>query len=108
MTRQDSSGITDTPKDLNNTSSDDDGIVQFPPISNPATGEWIQFIPAPENSNDDVVRFHWRSMPGGMITEHIHPHQSFGRRLMSASVRPSSYAFPIRTSAMLRHLSSSM
>ncbi|MGA2009391.1 MAG: cupin domain-containing protein [Solirubrobacteraceae bacterium] len=75
MTRPASSAVTDTPEDLNNTSSEDDGTVAFRPISNPATGEWIQFMPAPENSDDDVVRFHWRSMPGGMITEHIHPHQ---------------------------------
>ena len=75
MTRPASSGITDTPEDLNNTSGEDDGMVQFRPMSNPATGEWIRFMPAPENDNGDVVRFHWRSMPGGMITEHVHPHQ---------------------------------
>ena len=75
MNRPASSGITDPLKGLNKTSSEDDGMVQYRPISNPATGEWIQLMPAPENNPDDVVRFHWRSMPGGMITEHIHPHQ---------------------------------
>ena len=25
--------------------------------------------------SQDVVRFNWRSMPGGAITEHVHPHQ---------------------------------
>jgi mannose-6-phosphate isomerase-like protein (cupin superfamily) len=53
--------------------SENSRIARFRPITNPATGEWIQFMPTPEN--DDVVRFHWRSMPGGMITEHTHPHQ---------------------------------
>jgi quercetin dioxygenase-like cupin family protein len=76
MTHPASSPTTSMPHDLNTTSSEEDGqIVQFRPISNPATGEQIQYMPAPENDNDDVVRFHWRSLPGGMITEHIHPHQ---------------------------------
>ena len=74
MTRPNDSGITETPNDFNNTSNADDGNARFRPISNPATGEWIQFMPAPDNDGD-VVRFHWRSMPGGMITEHTHPHQ---------------------------------
>ncbi len=48
---------------------------QFRPFSNPATGERIQFTAAAEDSGDDVVRFKWRSLPGGAITEHVHPHQ---------------------------------
>jgi mannose-6-phosphate isomerase-like protein (cupin superfamily) len=43
----------------------------FRPIFNSATGERIEFIDA----EDDVLRLSWRSVPGGAITEHIHPHQ---------------------------------
>jgi mannose-6-phosphate isomerase-like protein (cupin superfamily) len=50
------------------------GAAQFRSLTNPATGEWIKFTAAGEDS-DDVVRFKWRSRPGGSITEHIHPHQ---------------------------------
>jgi quercetin dioxygenase-like cupin family protein len=46
----------------------------FRPISNPATGEWIQFTAAPADG-EDVLRFNWRSKPGGAITEHVHPYQ---------------------------------
>jgi len=28
-----------------------------------------------EDSNGALVRFNWRSVPGGVITEHVHPHQ---------------------------------
>jgi len=47
---------------------------RFRPFSNPATGERIEFTTAAERG-DDVVRFKWRSLPGGSITEHVHPHQ---------------------------------
>ena len=57
------------------TSPREDAGARFRPISNPATGEWIQFIAIPEDSDEDIVRFNWRSMPGGAITEHTHPHQ---------------------------------
>jgi quercetin dioxygenase-like cupin family protein len=48
---------------------------RFRPFSNPATGERIQFTTAAEDSGEDIVRFKWRSRPGGSITEHVHPHQ---------------------------------
>ena len=48
---------------------------QFRRFSNPATGESVQFTATPQHAGEDVVRFNWRSMPGGSITEHIHPHQ---------------------------------
>ena len=51
------------------------GAPRFRAFSNPATGEWIEFTAAAGDSGDDVVRFKWRSRPGGSITEHIHPHQ---------------------------------
>jgi mannose-6-phosphate isomerase-like protein (cupin superfamily) len=48
---------------------------RFRPFSNPATGEQIEFMAATQDREDDVARFKWRSLPGGSITEHIHPHQ---------------------------------
>jgi mannose-6-phosphate isomerase-like protein (cupin superfamily) len=44
-------------------------------LVNSATGETIQFAAQPEGENEDVIRFSWRSKPGGAITEHIHPLQ---------------------------------
>jgi len=54
---------------------DDGGGPMFRSISNPATGEWIQFTAIPGDGEEDVLRFNWRSKPGGAITEHIHPYQ---------------------------------
>ncbi len=48
---------------------------RFRQFSNPATGESVQFTATPEDAGVDVVSFNWRSMPGGSITEHVHPHQ---------------------------------
>ncbi len=47
----------------------------FRPFFNPATGEWIEYTALAEDSNGALVRFNWRSVAGGVITEHIHPHQ---------------------------------
>ncbi len=47
----------------------------FRPFFNRATGEWIEFTAVTEDSDGQLVRFSWRSVPGGMITEHIHPRQ---------------------------------
>ena len=47
----------------------------FRPFFNAATGEWIQYTVIGEDSDGQLVRFHWRGMPGGVITEHIHPCQ---------------------------------
>ena len=47
----------------------------FRPFFNRATGEWIEFTAVAEDSDGQLVRFSWRSVPGGMITEHIHPRQ---------------------------------
>ena len=47
---------------------------RFRPFSNPPTSERIEFT-ATAQDGEDVVRFNWRSMPGGAITEHVHPHQ---------------------------------
>jgi quercetin dioxygenase-like cupin family protein len=48
---------------------------RFRPISNPATGERIQFTTVPEDGEEDLVRFNWHSMPGGAIPEHLHRYQ---------------------------------
>jgi len=47
----------------------------FRPFFNPSTSEWIQFTASGPDGTEDVVRFQWRSLPGGLITEHLHPHQ---------------------------------
>jgi quercetin dioxygenase-like cupin family protein len=47
----------------------------FRPFFNAATGEWIEFTAVAEDSDGQLVRFNWRSVPGGVVTEHVHPHQ---------------------------------
>jgi hypothetical protein len=47
----------------------------FRPFSNAATGERTEFTPVAEDSDGQLVRFSWRSVPGGLITEHVHPRQ---------------------------------
>jgi quercetin dioxygenase-like cupin family protein len=47
----------------------------FRPFFNPATGEWIEYTAVGGDTGGELVRFNWRSVPGGVITEHIHPHQ---------------------------------
>lgn len=47
----------------------------YRPFFNPATGEWIEYTAVAEDSDGRLVRFNWRSVPGGVITEHVHPHQ---------------------------------
>jgi mannose-6-phosphate isomerase-like protein (cupin superfamily) len=48
---------------------------RFRPFFNAATREWIEYTVTGEESDEALVRFSWRSMPGGAITEHFHPHQ---------------------------------
>jgi quercetin dioxygenase-like cupin family protein len=48
---------------------------RFRTFFNPATGEHIQYTAVGEDNNGELVAFSWRSVPGGVITEHIHPHQ---------------------------------
>ena len=50
-------------------------VTGFRPFFNPATGEWIEYTAIAEDNHGHLVRFSWRSVPGGVITEHIHPHQ---------------------------------
>jgi len=53
----------------------DSPVTGFRPFFNPATGEWITYTALAEDNDGQLVRFTWRSVPGGVITEHIHPHQ---------------------------------
>ena len=53
----------------------DNPVTGFRPFFNPATGEWITYTVIAADSGGQLVRFNWRSVPGGVITEHIHPHQ---------------------------------
>jgi mannose-6-phosphate isomerase-like protein (cupin superfamily) len=48
---------------------------RFRPFFNAATREWIEYMVTGEESEGELVRFNWRSLPGGEITEHLHPHQ---------------------------------
>jgi quercetin dioxygenase-like cupin family protein len=48
---------------------------RFREFSNPATGETMTFTATAQDGEEDLVRFNWRSQPGGAITEHLHPHQ---------------------------------
>jgi mannose-6-phosphate isomerase-like protein (cupin superfamily) len=50
-------------------------VTGFRPFFNPATGEWIEYTAVAEDTSGELVRFSWRSVPGGVITEHVHPHQ---------------------------------
>jgi quercetin dioxygenase-like cupin family protein len=50
-------------------------MTSFQPFFNPSTGEWIEYTATAESGDGELVRFNWRSVPGGVITEHVHPHQ---------------------------------
>jgi hypothetical protein len=47
-------------------------MAKYRPFFNLATGEWIEYTTVAEDTGGELVRFNWRSMPGGVITEHIH------------------------------------
>jgi mannose-6-phosphate isomerase-like protein (cupin superfamily) len=51
--------------------STDPQSTRFRAFSNSSTRESITFTEA----DHDLVRFSWRSLPGGSITEHLHPNQ---------------------------------
>lgn len=50
-------------------------MTSFRPFFNAATGEWIEYTSVGEDSGGELVRFSWRSTPGGVVTEHVHPRQ---------------------------------
>src|SRR5262245_25777367 len=57
------------------TPQEDSPMTSFRPFFNPATGEWITYTATADDTDGQLVRFTWRNMPGGVITEHIHPRQ---------------------------------
>ena len=59
----------------------------FRPFFNPATGEWITYTALAEDNGGQLVRFTWRSVPGGVITEHIHPHQEERFTILAGQAR---------------------
>jgi quercetin dioxygenase-like cupin family protein len=56
-------------------SQEDSPTTSFRPFFNPATGEWITYTAIGEDNDGQLVRFNWRSVPSGVIPEHIHPRQ---------------------------------
>ncbi len=56
------------------------------PFFNLATGEWIEVTAVGEDTDGQLVRFNWRSVPGGVIPEHIHPHQEERFIIMAGEV----------------------
>jgi len=60
---------------LDNARSGSAAAIRFRPFFNAATREWIEYTVTGQESDGELVRFTWRSMPGGEITEHLHPHQ---------------------------------
>ena len=49
---------------------------RFRPFYNAATAEWIEYTEVAEDTDGAFVRFNWRNVPGGVIAEHLHPHQA--------------------------------
>jgi quercetin dioxygenase-like cupin family protein len=62
-------------QDLDNGRSDSAAGTRFRPFFNAATREWIEYTVTGQESDGRLVRFNWRSLPGGEITEHFHPGQ---------------------------------
>src|SRR5215469_1865227 len=50
-------------------------MTSFRALNNPFTGEHIMFSETAETTSGELVRFDWRSSPGGVISEHVHPRQ---------------------------------
>jgi mannose-6-phosphate isomerase-like protein (cupin superfamily) len=68
-------------------SEEDSSTTSFRPFFNPATGEWITYTAVAEDSGRQPVRFNWRSVPGGVITEHIHPRQQEQFTILAGEAR---------------------
>jgi len=56
-------------------------------LSNPFTGEHIMFTETAETTGGEFARFDWRSSPGGVISEHVHPHQEERFTIISGVAR---------------------
>jgi len=59
----------------------------FRPFFNPATGEWIEYTVTGADSDGELVRFNWRSVPGGVVTEHVHPRQQESFTILAGEAR---------------------
>src|SRR5260370_16493459 len=51
------------------------GVVVADYVQLAATGEWMTYTAIAADNGGQLVRFSWRSVPGGVITEHIDPRQ---------------------------------
>jgi quercetin dioxygenase-like cupin family protein len=58
----------------------------FRPFFNPATGEWIEYTAIGADNHGELVRFNWRSVPGGVVTEHVHPRQEESFTVLAGEV----------------------
>jgi len=56
----------------------DSPVTGFKPYFNPETGEWIRYTAIAADTDGQLVRLTWRSVPGGIITEHIHASAAIG------------------------------
>jgi quercetin dioxygenase-like cupin family protein len=65
----------------------DHPAARFRPFFNPATGELIEYIVTAEDSDGQHVRFRWRSAPGSVIPEHIHPRQEERFTILAGEAR---------------------
>jgi quercetin dioxygenase-like cupin family protein len=59
----------------------------FRPFFNAATGEWIEYTAVPAGRDNELIRFSWTSVPGGVVTEHVHPRQEERFHVTSGSAR---------------------
>lgn len=59
----------------------------FREFFNPATGELITFTDTAETTSGELARFAWKSVPGGVITEHVHPRQEERFTITSGQAR---------------------
>jgi uncharacterized cupin superfamily protein len=62
-------------------------MTSFRALSNPFTGEHIVFTDTAEMTGGEFVRFDWRSSPGGIISEHVHPRQEERFTIISGVAR---------------------
>jgi len=62
-------------------------MTYFREFFNPATGELIQFTDTADTTGGELARFAWRSAPGGVITEHVHPRQEERFTITSGEAR---------------------
>jgi quercetin dioxygenase-like cupin family protein len=53
----------------------DSAMTSFRHFFNSATGEQITFTATAGDTDGQLVRFNWRKVPGGVISEHVHPRQ---------------------------------